>query len=418
MSRSSRRWIIPVLVIAVLIAAFVGWRMLKPAPAPELATAVAMRGDLESTVVATGTLEAAKMVSVGAQVSGRVESLKVDLGDVVKAGDLIAVIDPTTQQNQLNNARAALDSIRAQKIAQAANLRQAQLAFERQKTMMENEATSRAEYEAALAAYDAAKAQAKVLDAQAAQSEAALATAEANLGYTQIRAPMDGTVVAVVTKEGQTVNANQSAPTIVKLAQLDTMLVKAEVSEADVVKVKPGQTVYFTILGNSRKRYYGTLRAIEPAPESIASESSQISSSSSSAIYYNALFEVPNPDGELRISMTAEVYIVLAQAKDAIMVPAAAVERQRGPRGGMVPGGAPKPVAGEGGAPESPRNMGTVQVVGPDGKPQTREVELGIDNAAYIQILSGVKEGEKVVLGVAPSGAAGGARPQMPRRMF
>ncbi|MEZ5545039.1 MAG: efflux RND transporter periplasmic adaptor subunit [Lysobacteraceae bacterium] len=411
--RSRRRWIVPAIIVLALIVAFIGWRSLKSEPPPQLATAPAQRGDIEATVVATGTLEAAQMVSVGAQVSGRVESLKVELGDVVKAGDLIAEIDPTTQQNQVNNARAAVASNRAQRTAQNANMRQAELAFERQKTMMAQEATSRAEYEAAQAALDSARAQIKVLDAQMTQAEAALSTAEANLGYTQIRAPMDGTVVAVVTKEGQTVNANQSAPTIVKLARLDTMLVKAEVSEADVVKVQPGQAVYFTILGNPRKRYYGTLRAIEPAPESISSETTQASSaSSSSAIYYNALFEVPNPDGELRISMTTEVYIVLAQAKDAITIPSSAIERPRGAgRGG--PG---KPEGEQG----STANMGTVQVVGPDGTPVSREVELGIDNAAYTQIVSGLKEGEKVVLGAAPTGAAAAAganRPVM-RRMF
>lgn len=409
---SFRRWIVIAIAVLVLIAAFVGWKSFNREPAPQLATAPAQRGDIEATVVATGALEAVQMVSVGAQVSGRVESLKVELGDVVKAGDLIAEIDPTTQQNQVNNARAAVASNRAQRVAQNASLRQAELTFERQKTMMAQEATSRAEFESAQAALDSARAQIKVLEAQMAQAEAALATAEANLGYTQIRAPMDGTVVAVVTKEGQTVNANQSAPTIVKLARLDTMLVKAEVSEADVVKVQPGQTVYFTILGNPRKRYYGTLRAIEPAPESIASEGTQAGGgASSSAIYYNALFEVPNPDGELRISMTAEVYIVLAQAKDAIIIPSSAIERPRGPgRGG------PRKPEGEPGA---TANTGVVQVVGAGGKPAPREVELGIDNAAYTQVVSGLKEGEFVVLGAAPTGpAAAGANRPMMRRMF
>ena len=383
--RTRRRWIVPAIVVSLLLAAATAWWLLRPAPAPQLATTTAQRGDLESTVVATGTLEAAQLVSVGAQVSGRVETLAVDLGDVVKAGELIAEIDSTTQQNAVRNAQAALDSVRAQRTAQTANLKQAELAFERQNTMMASEATSRADYEAAETALDSARAQLKVLDAQIAQSQTALSTAQANLGYTRITAPMDGTVVAVVTKEGQTVNANQSAPTIVKLAKLDTMQVKAEVSEADVVKVKPGQTVYFTILGNPRKRYYATLRAIEPAPESIASESTAASSTTSTAIYYNALFEVPNPDGELRISMTAEVYIVLAQAKDAITIPSAAIERGRD-------------------------GTARVMVVDAEGNPQPRQVEVGIDNSATAQIVSGLAEGEKVVLGQAPSGNAAAAQ--------
>src|SRR5690606_16431801 len=148
-----------------------------------------------------------------------------------------------------------------------------------------------------------------------------------DLGYTQIVAPMDGTIVAIVTEEGQTVNANQSAPTIVKLAKLDYMTIKAEISEADVMKVEKGQTVYFTTLGNSDKKHYAKLRQVEPAPNSINTETNNSSTSSSStAVYYNALFDVPNEDGKLRIDMTAQVYIVLNEAKNALTVPAAALQ--------------------------------------------------------------------------------------------
>src|SRR5262249_53678958 len=185
---------------------------------------------------------------------------------------------------------------------QVATLKQAELAFERQKMMLEQDATSRADYETAEATLASTRAQIAALDAQILQGQTALDTARANLGYTRITAPMDGTVVAIVAKEGQTVNANQAAPTIIKLAKLDTMLVSAEISEADVIKVKPGQKVYFTILGSPEKRYYGALRAIAPAPASLESESSTTSSSGSSsgstaqAIYYDAQFEVPNPN--------------------------------------------------------------------------------------------------------------------------
>lgn len=383
------------IVIALVIITVGGYWWLKPEPAPALATTAAYRANIENTVVASGTLEAAKLVSVGAQVSGRVETLNVELGDVVKAGDLIAQIDSTTQNNAVNNARAALNSARAQRTATSANLKQAELAFKRQETMMAGNATSRAEFESAQANLDSAKAQLQQVDAQIAQAETALSTAEANLGYTRITAPIDGTVVAIVTKEGQTVNANQSAPTIVMLAQLDVMQVKAEVSEADVIKVKPGQKVYFTILGNPNKRYYATLKSISPAPESVANESLS-SSNSSSAIYYNALFEVPNPSGELRISMTAQVYIVLADAKDALIVPAAAIERQ------------------------GRNGKSTVLVATSKDKIETREVEVGINNNAEAQILSGLQEGELVVLGQASSGLSETAQRMQGRgpRMF
>jgi macrolide-specific efflux system membrane fusion protein len=240
-----------ILIIAGLIVALIVWRSVRPAPPLALATSPVVRGDIENTVVATGELDAFKLVSVGAQASGQIKTLKVQLGDKVKAGDLIAEIDPTTQANAVRNAEAAVASTRAQRAVQLANLRQAELAFERQKMMIGDEATSKADYEAAEAQLATTKAQIQALDAQIEQGQTQLATAKANLGYTKILAPMDGTVVAVVVKEGQTVNAVQSAPTIVKLANLDVMTVSAQISEADVIKVHPGQTVYFTILGNS-----------------------------------------------------------------------------------------------------------------------------------------------------------------------
>ena len=245
--------------------------------------------------------------------------------------------------------------------------------------MIKDEATSKADYETAEATLASTRAQIEALDAQIEQGQTQLATAKANLGYTKIVAPIDATVVALVAKEGQTVNAVQTAPTIVKLATLDVMTVSAEISEADVIKVRPGQTAYFTILGNPDKRYYGKLRSIEPAPSSIETETSATSSTTSSsttqAIYYNGQFEVPNPDGELRISMTAQVYLVLGDAKDALIIPSAALD-QKGPNGSY-----------------------TVLVVGADGKPAPRQVTIGLNNNATAQVLSGLKAGEKVVVG-------------------
>ena len=166
--------------------------------------------------------------------------------------------------------------------------------------------------------------------AQIKQANLSLNTAETNLGYTKIVAPMDGTIVAIITEEGQTVNANQSAPTIVMLAQLDKMTVSAEISEADVPKVTEGQEVYFTTLGDTRTKHFAKLRTVAPAPTSIetSSSSSSSSSSSASAVYYNGLFDVDNADGKLKTGMTAQVNIVQASAKDAITVPASALERQ------------------------------------------------------------------------------------------
>ncbi|MGL5143792.1 MAG: efflux RND transporter periplasmic adaptor subunit, partial [Acinetobacter junii] len=304
------------IAFGVLIIAALGWMFFKPkAEVPQYISAEVSRGDIEDSVLATGVLEATKMVSVGAQVSGQVKKMYVQLGDQVKQGQLIAQIDSIRQENDLKTAEASIKNQQAQLAVQQANLAKVEAEYKRQQAMYSQDATSRAELETALANYKTAQAQIAAINAQIEQSRLTLATAKEYRGYTRIVAPMNGTIVAIVTEEGQTVNANQTAPTIVKLATLDTMTIKAQISEADVMKVEKGQTVYFTTLGNSEKKHYATLRQVEPAPDSINTETTSTnSSSSSSAVYYNALFDVPNEDGKLRIDMTAQVYIVLAEA--------------------------------------------------------------------------------------------------------
>jgi len=378
-----RRWLIAGAVLAVLAVALIVWRLFfSSGDEAALLTANVTRGDLQQTVEATGTLEPKELVSVGAQVSGRLETLNVTLGQTVSKGQLIAQIDSQTQTNTLKTAQAELANMQAQRASKQASLVEAELAFRRQQAMVAGEATSRADYEAAEAALKAARAEIAAIDAQIQQARVSVDTAQVNLGYTRISAPMDGVVVAIVTKQGQTVNANQSAPTIVILAQLDVMQVKAEISEADVIKVKEGLPVYFTILGDPDHRYEATLQQVEPAPESIVDEvdsstSSTSSSSTSSAIYYNALFEVPNTDGRLRALMTAQVSIILAQKKNVLQIPSAAL------------------------GDKDENGQYTVRVIGKDGHTQNRKVRIGLNNNVSTEVVSGLALGEKVVVGEA-----------------
>jgi macrolide-specific efflux system membrane fusion protein len=396
--------------VAVAAIAFgVKTTLFAAPPAPRYATAHAVLADLEETVLASGTLQAFKQVSVGAQASGQLKSLKVALGEQVEKGQLIAEIDSLTQQNSLRTAQAALESVRAQRVAKQALVKSAELAWRRQNEMFAQNASSREAFESAEATMNTTRADVAALDAQIAQATIAVDTAKINLGYTKITAPIAGIVVAVVTQEGQTVNANQQAPTIVKLAKLDTLTVKAQISEADIIRVSPGQQVYFTILGEPDNRYHATLRAIEPAPDSISTDtttssstsssstSSSTSSSSSSAIYYNGLFEVPNPDKKLRISMTAQVNIVLKQTRQAVSIPATALGKRSS--AGTYP----------------------VRVLGKDGAVDTRQVTVGINNTVNAEILRGLQAGEIVIVGdstgVAEKAAAGNNRRQGPPPM-
>ena len=408
-----------IIAIGVAIIAAVAWFFFKPKDqAPQYISAEVSKGDIEDSVLATGVLEATKMVSVGAQVSGQVKKMYVQLGDQVKQGQLIAQIDSIRQENELKTAKANIQNQQAQLAVQQANLAKVEAEYKRQQAMFSQDATSRAELETALANFKTAQAQIAAINAQIEQSRLTLATAQENLGYTSIVAPMDGTVVAIVTEEGQTVNANQTAPTIVKLAKLDTMTIKAQISEADVMKVEKGQTVYFTTLGNSDKKHYAQLRQVEPAPNSINTETTNTSSSSSStAVYYNALFDVPNEDGKLRIDMTAQVYIVLAEAKNVLTIPAAAIQTRRSNKkeNGNNSVATDKVKNTDTQKAQHPKRLelteaekaliaqgkastGMVRVLQADGTAQPQPVLIGLNNRVTAQVLRGLKQGDQVVI--------------------
>jgi macrolide-specific efflux system membrane fusion protein len=246
--------------------------------------------------------------------------------------------------------------------------------------MVAADAGARVDLETAEATLGTALADTEALQAQIRQAKVAESTAELNLSYTRVTAPMDGVVVAIVTEQGQTVNANQSAPTIIKLARLDMMTVKAQISEADVPRVRAGMPVYFSLLGEPDQRIETKLRAVEPGPTTIASDGSGSSgigsatgSSGTSAVYYNGIFDVPNPDGKLRINMTARTTIVLVNAKRVLTVPSAAL----GARG----------VDGRYG----------VRVLQGDGRIIGKQVRIGLNNRVQAEVLEGLTEGEKVV---------------------
>ncbi len=342
-------------------------------PMTTFITADVARMDLEENVLASGTLKAFKTVAVGAQVNGQLKKLHVAMGDHVKTGQLLAEIDPVLPQFTLKDSEAQVDNLQAQKRARQALLKQYELAFQRQSQMNAKEASSRADMESAQAQLESTRYDIAAIDAQIRKAVIAVDTARANLGYTRIYAPINGTVISIDTEEGQTVVSNQTATTILTLATLDTMTVKAKISEADVTRVKPGLPTYFTLLGDSDTRYYSKLRAIEPGPVSSGTSTSS-SSSSSSAIYYYGLFEVPNPDNRLKVSMTTQVAVVLNQAKQALTIPVAALgEKQKDGRVSV------KVLVGE--------------------QAETRMIRTGISNNVQVQVLEGLKESEKVVVG-------------------
>lgn len=347
-------------------------------------TATVRRGDIENAVLATGKIYAIERVNVGAQVTGQVKSLQVKMGDKVVKGQLIAEIDDLQQRNNLRTAEAALKVVQADQLAKQAVLKQARAQFARQQHMLKEDASSREDYENAETTLKTTQAELVALGARLIQAQIEVDKKKLDLSYTKVLAPMDGMVIAVITQQGQTVNASQNAPTIIKLARLDVMTIKAQISEADITRIAPGQQGYFSIFAEPEKRYDATLRAVELAPESVMKDdalpSGSGSGSTNTSVYYDALLDVPNPDNKLRIAMTAQVTLPLNQAKNVLLVPVHAVQSIEG--------------------------KSQVKLIDKKQQITVREVKTGISNNVDIEITEGLDVGDVLVVDQTDSNGA------------
>jgi macrolide-specific efflux system membrane fusion protein len=402
----SRRLILALVLLAVAGAGgYFAWKHFFAArnggPAQNLVAV--QRGDIEEVVTATGMLQPRDYVDVGAQVSGQLRVIHVEVGSEVKKGDLLAEIDPTLFMARVDASRAQLRYQRAQLRDREAQLTLAESQYTRQKNLLAEEATTTESLQNAEATLRSARAQIEMLKAQIEQTESSLRADEANLNYARIFAPMSGTVVSITARQGQTLNANQQAPIILRIADLSTMTVQTQVSEADVSRLQPGMEVYFTTLGGKERRWYGTLSRIEPTP-----------TVQNNVVLYNALFDVDNASRALMTQMTAQVFFVVAAAKDALLLPMSALAFDTARRA-AAGNGAPRPRP-EGG--ERPARRATVQVVGDDGSIGAREVTVGVSNRIQAQIVSGLTEGERVVSVAAQAAARPGqSTPSRPARL-
>lgn len=385
-----RRLAVSLLVLAALAAAgLLAWRFFFAAAddSPAQNVAVVQRGDIEEVVTATGMLQPRDYVDVGAQVSGQLRKIHVEVGSEVQAGALLAEIDPTLFTARVDASRAQLRFQRAQLQDREAQLALAEIQYQRQKNLLAEEATTTEALQNAEAELKSARAQIEMLKAQIEQTDSSLRADEANLNYARIYAPMAGTVVSITARQGQTLNANQQAPIILRIADLSTMTVQTQVSEADVSRLRLGMEAYFTTLGSQERRWYGKLHRIEPTP-----------TVQNNVVLYNALFDVDNANRALMTQMTAQVFFVVAQAKDALLLPMSALS--------MTP---VRPAAGNGEG--GPTRRATVQVMAAGSGFSPREVEVGVSNRIQAQILSGVQEGERVLatqtgLGARPAAGA------------
>lgn len=374
---------------ALVLGGLASAALLRPAdPAASAEVAVVGRGTVEDTVTALGKIQPRAYVDVGAQVSGQLTRLHVMVGQMVREGDLLAEIDPALQQAKVEAGRAERARLTALLAEQRARADFAEAQLSRQAALRRSgsgrgEAYDQARMEARIAA-----AQVEATQAQIRQTDSTLQADEAQLGYTRIYAPMSGTLISVDARQGQTINSAYEAPVLMRIADLSAMTVWTQVSEADVTRLKGGMPLYFTTLGHPGRRWTARLQQILPAPPKPPASGNGGGSSptggggaANSVVLYTALFEVANDQGELRPDMTAQVFFVAAEAKNAITVPVAALTPTT-----LTPA-------------DEAAGRHSVTLIGTGGAVETRAVRVGVRDRFNAQIVEGLAEGEQIVVG-------------------
>jgi macrolide-specific efflux system membrane fusion protein len=361
-----------ILTIALAAILFIKTRP-KPVPVPVIKpeTAMAIHGSIEKTVLAQGKLQLQKYVDVAAQISGQISDVDAAIGDNVKSGKNLVEITPAVQPGRAENNRAQLAQLKAELAGQKAQAEFAQLQFQRQTQLKEANATREDTFESSRMAMFSASAKVDAINAQIEQMEATMRQDDAMRSLTRVSAPMGGTIVSLSAREGQIVSANRDV--LMRIADLSKMTVQALVSEEDVTRLEPGMIAYFTTPGFPGKRWSGKLRQIVPLPAEGTGQQGK-------RTYYTVLFDVANTGRELMSGMSADIWFVLEQSDNALQVPAAALPA-RGDADGNY----------------------QVEVMGADGKLSTRTIKIGIRTTDSVQVLSGLNEGERVVLAPLPA---------------
>jgi len=376
--------------------------------APALTTAVVTRGDVVQSVQATGTLEAVTTVQVGSQVSGTIASLHADYNSQVRKGQVVARLEPSVLQTQVDQARATLLRLQADAERSRVGLEDARVQQRRAETLSGQQLLPTSELESARVATLQAEAAFKSAQAQIAQARAALNQAAVNLSHTTITAPIDGTVISRSVDVGQTVAASMQAPVLFTIAQdLRHMQVNASVDEADIGRIAADQRVTFQVDAYPGEPFSGTVRQVRLAP--VVDQN---------VVSYVTVIDVPNPDLKLKPGMTATVAIELARSDDALKVPNTALRFRPGTETLAAFGQQPATTGGRG------RGQRQVWVLAGESLRPVR-VEPGVNDGTSTAIVGGdLEDGARVVTGAAPTEAVAASSstsgsplvPQRPRR--
>jgi HlyD family secretion protein len=400
-----------VVVMLAATAAVTAYYRRNGVDAPAVTTAVVERGDVVRRVQATGRLEAVTTVEVGSQVSGTIASLHADYNSQVRKGQVVAKLEPSLFQTQVEQSRATLLRVQADLERARVALEDARVRQKRAETLSSQQLLPASELDAARVATLEAEAALKSAQAQVTQARAALNQAQVNLSHTTITAPIDGIVISRNVDVGQTVAASMQAPVLFTIAQdLRQMQVEASVDEADIGRIQPEQRVTFQVDAYPGRTFDGTVRQVRLAP---VVEQNVVS--------YVTVVDVPNPRGELKPGMTATVSIEIARADDVLKVPAAAL--RFAPDAELRKAhGLPDAAAAAARGARGSRGSRQVWLLGPEGRLQAATVETGVSDGTTVAVTGGeLREGARVVTGqTAPATAsaapAGGTSPLVPQR--
>jgi len=369
------RWTL-LLTLLGCVLALTGWQTFSP-PVRAYDAVPVERGDIESGITAPGTLQPRHYMDVVAQTAGQLLRLHVEVGDSVREGQLLAEIDPAAQQAAVDASRVQVESLGALREEQLAQRDLARQQYERQRTLARSGAARQEDVQTTHAELRVAEARLKSTDVQIRQAQASLRSEEAALAHTRLHAPMDGTVIAV----GQTLDVQKRTP-LIRIAQLTSMTVRAQVPEADIHRVKAGMPAWFSTLGGGGRRWPARVRQILPVPprplEQLgpdAGEPAAQEAGQSRGVLYSVLLDVDNEDQALMAEMTAQVFFVASRVRGALTAPLAALQ----------------------GSTDRP-DVHRVQVLRQDGEPAPREVRTGIRDQRRVEVLEGLAEGERLLV--------------------
>lgn len=391
------KWITVVVVGAAVIAGGIWYFNRSREDVPLYQTVPVERGDLTQEVTATGTLNPLTNVLVGCQVSGTISKIYVDYNSLVKAGQLIAELDPSTYKAQLEQAEANLANAKA-------NLELQQAETKRESELYTNKLVSSSDYDSTVATLHEA-------EATVALDEAAVNISRINLGYCKIYSPVDGVVIVNNIEVGQTVAASFNTPELFQIANnLKQMQIDSNVAEADMGGVKDGQDVDFTVEAYPDRMFHGTVRQVRYAATIV-----------NNVVTYDCVIDVTNNDYKLRPSMTATVYIVIAQRHNTLKISNAALRFHpddetndaSGPE--FAPNFSGNISSGGGHGGHGPRtahqtSVHTVYVLtgqGRDVKLKPIQIRTGISDGIYTEVVSGLKEGDQIVTSAFMLGSSG-----------